>query len=81
MNDLTRIIAALVFVIIWYAMTLIGRALMEPYEKLKLVWCPEVRRLSFVEADAISEDGGASVSIRRCLLWPEDEDCKERCLK
>ena len=33
---------------------------MKPYEKLKLVWCPEVRRLSFVETDAISEGGGAS---------------------
>ena len=46
MNDLTRIIAALVFVIIWYAMTLIGRALFKPYEKLKLVWCPEARNFS-----------------------------------
>jgi hypothetical protein len=78
MNDI-GIIAPLVFVLIWYALTLIGRALMKPYEKLKLVWCPEVRRLSFVETDAILEGGGASV--RRCLLWPEHEDCKERCVK
>ena len=48
MNDLTRIIAALVFVIIWYAMTLIGRALMKPYEKLKLVirW---IRTVSMIQ--------------------------------
>ena len=49
MNEMTRIIASLVFVSIWYAMTLIGRALFKPYEKLKLVWCPEARNFSFVE--------------------------------
>ena len=80
MNDI-GIIAPLVFVLIWYALTLIGRALMKPYEKLKLVWCPEVRRLSFIETDAISKSGGAPVSVKRCLLWPEHEDCKERCVK
>ena len=78
--DDVRIIAALVFVLIWYALTLIGRALMKPYEKLKLVWCPEIRCPSFVETDANSK-GGASVSVKRCLLWPEHEDCKERCVK
>jgi hypothetical protein len=79
MNDI-GIIAPLVFVLIWYALILIGRALMKPYEKLKLAWCPELRRLSFVETDAISK-AGASVAVKRCLLWPEHEDCKERCVK
>jgi hypothetical protein len=80
MNDI-GIIAPLVFVLIWYALTLIGRALMKPYEKLKLTWCPELRRLSFVEADAISKGSGASVSVKRCLLWPEHKSCKEGCLR
>ena len=55
MNDMTKIIATLVFASIWYAMTLIGRALFRPYEKLRLVWCPEVRRMSFVETVATSK--------------------------
>ena len=79
MDDL-RIIAVLVFVLIWYALTLIGRVLMKPYETLKLVWCPEMTAPSFVETDANSK-GGVSVSVKRCLLWPEHEDCKERCVK
>ena len=82
MYDMPRIVAAVVFVVLWYALTLIGRALFKPYEKLKLVWCPHVRSLSFVEAQAISAKGSApSVSVRHCLLWREHENCQERCVK
>jgi hypothetical protein len=81
MNDLTRIIAALVFVIIWYAMTLIGRALFKPYEKLKLVWCPEVRNFSFVETVAISKGEHSSAPVKCCLLWPEYKTCRQGCIK
>jgi len=79
MNDLTRIIVTLVFTSIWYAMTLIGRALFKPYEKLKLVWCPEVRSLSFVETAATSK--GKDAHVKRCLLWPEYRACGQRCVK
>jgi hypothetical protein len=78
---MTGIIATVVFVLIWYAMTLIGRWLFKPYEKLKLVWCPEVRSFSFVETDPIPKADSSSVSVKRCLLWPEHEDCKRRCVK
>lgn len=76
---MTGIIATVVFVAIWYAMTLIGRALLKPYEKLKLVWCPEVRSFSFVETEPKADS--SSVSVKRCLLWPEHEGCKRRCIK
>ena len=76
MND--RIIAALVFVIIWYALVLIGRALFKPYEKLKLVWCPHARQFSFIEAVSTS---GAGRLVRSCLLWPEYKSCNQRCIK
>jgi hypothetical protein len=76
MND--RIIAALAFVIIWYALVLIGRALFRPFEKLKLVWCPEARQFSFVEAVGKSEGGR---SVKSCLLWPEYKSCRQGCIK
>lgn len=76
MND--RIIAALVFVIIWYALVLIGRALFKPYEKLKLVWCPQARQFSFIEA--VSTSGGGRL-VKSCLLWPEYKSCNQRCIK
>ena len=73
-----RIIAALVFVIIWYALVLIGRTLFKPFEKLKLVWCPEARQFSFIEAFGKSEGGR---SVKSCLLWPEHKSCNQRCIK
>jgi hypothetical protein len=81
MNDLTKLVAILVFTSIWYAMTLIGRALFKPYEKLRLVWCPEVRSLSFVETAAASNDNDAVVPVKRCLLWPDHKACGQRCVK
>ena len=79
MND--RIIAALVFVIIWYALVLIGRALFKPFEKLKLVWCPEARNVSFIETVATSAASHSSPAVKRCLLWPEYKSCNQRCIK
>ena len=81
MNDLTKIIAPLVFTSIWYAMTLIGRALFKPYEKLKLVWCPEARNFSFVEMVATSKGVHASAPVKRCLFWPEHKACSQQCVK
>jgi len=83
MNDLTKLVAILVFTSIWYAMTLIGRALFKPYEKLRLVWCPEVRSLSFVETAAASNgnDAVVRVPVKRCLLWPDHKACGQRCVK
>ena len=81
MNEMTRIIASLVFVSIWYAMTLIGRALFKPYEKLKLVWCPEARNFSFVEMVPASKGSHASAPVKRCLLWPQYRACSQRCVK
>jgi hypothetical protein len=57
---------------------LIGRALFKPYEKMKLVWCPEARQFSFVEAVG-KPAGGRSVTA--CLLWPEYKSCGQRCIK
>jgi hypothetical protein len=81
MNEMTRIIASLVFVSIWYAMTLIGRVLFKPYEKLKLVWCPEARNFSFVEIVAKPKGVHASAPVKRCLFWPEYRACSQRCVK
>jgi hypothetical protein len=81
MNEMSRIIASLVFVSNWYAMTLIGRALFKPYEKLKLVWCPEARNFSFVEIVAIPKAVHASAPVKRCLLWPKYRACSQRCVK
>jgi hypothetical protein len=81
MNDMTKIIATLVFTSIWYAMTLIGRALFRPYEKLRLVWCPEVRSVSFVETAATSKGKDAATPVKRCLLWSNYKACSQRCIK
>jgi hypothetical protein len=81
MSDMTKIIVALVFVSIWYALTLIGRALFKPYERMKLVWCPEVRGFSCVQLGPVSGSAPEPVSVQRCLLWPEYKGCKERCVK
>jgi hypothetical protein len=81
MNDISRIISALVFVIIWYALTLIGRALFRPYEKLKMVWCPEARNVSFIETVATSAGSHSSPAVKRCLLWPENKTCRQSCIK
>jgi hypothetical protein len=81
MNDMTKIIAILVFASIWYAMTLIGRALFRPYEKLKMVWCPEARNVSFVETVAPSESSHSSPAVKSCLLWPEYKSCRQGCIK
>jgi len=81
MSDMTKIIATLVFASIWYAMTLIGRALFRPYEKLRLVWCPEARRMSFVETVATSKGKAAATPVKRCLLWPDHKTCGQRCVR
>ncbi len=81
MNDITMIIAALLFVLIWYGLTLIGRALFKPFEKMKLVWCPEVGSFSFVEPQPTSGIASAPLSVKHCLLWREYERCKKRCVK
>lgn len=80
-DDITMIIATFAFVLIWYALTLIGRALFKPFEKMKLVWCPEVRSFSFVETEPKLGSAHSPVSVRCCLLWPEYKHCNERCLK
>jgi len=81
MNELAKIVATLVFTSIWYAMTLIGRALFKPYEKLRLVWCPEVRCLSFVETVAMLKGKDKAAPVKRCLLWPDYKNCGQRCVK
>ncbi|MGB7946897.1 MAG: hypothetical protein WCH75_04360 [Candidatus Binatia bacterium] len=81
MNELAKIVVSLVFTSVWYAMTLIGRALLKPYEKLRLVWCPEVRRVSFVETVATPKGKGATTPVKRCLLWPDYKNCGQRCVK
>jgi hypothetical protein len=80
MNE-AKMIAMVVFTSIWYAMTLIGRALFKPYEKMRLVWCPEVRCMSFVETVATPKGKGATTPVKRCLLWPEYGTCGRRCVK
>jgi hypothetical protein len=81
MNELAKIVAALVFTSIWYAMTLIGRALFKPYEKLRLVWCPEVKCLSFIETVAPLKGKNPATPVKRCLLWPDYKNCEQRCVK
>ena len=81
MNELAKIVTSLVFTSIWYAMTLIGRALFKPYEKLRLVWCPEVRCTSFIETVAAPKGKDLATRVKHCLLWPEYQNCGQRCVK
>ena len=78
MTEMNEIITAVVFVIIWYGLILIGRALFRSYEKMKLVWCPEVRSFSLIETGTVSK---AVSVVKHCLLWPEYKSCKQRCVK
>jgi hypothetical protein len=77
MNDIGNMITIILFVSLWYSLFVVGRALLKPYEKLKLIWCPELHSFSFIETQA---NAGGSTAVKQCLLWPEHERCKQRCL-
>jgi hypothetical protein len=80
MNDITVMVAAIVFVLAWYGLALAGRAVFKAYEEMRLVWCPETRNFSFIETE-----GGTKTSprfaVKRCALWPRYNRCKQRCIK
>jgi hypothetical protein len=80
MNDITVMAAAIVFVLAWYALALAGRAVFQAYEQMRLVWCPEARRFSFVEAEE-STKTGSRFAVKRCALWPRYGRCKQGCVK
>jgi hypothetical protein len=80
MNDTAFAVAAILFLLSWYGVILVGRKLLRAYEKLQLVWCAEVGSFSFTETSP-SLKGDVSVAVKRCLLWPEFKDCDQRCVK
>jgi hypothetical protein len=80
MYDVFVMIAVIIFVLAWYGLTLAGRAVLKPYEKMKVVWCPVVGSFSYVETEECA-NGTPRLSVQRCLLWPEYRGCKNQCVR
>lgn len=60
MYDVFVMVAVIIFVLAWYGLTLAGRAVLKPYEKMKVVWCPAVGSFSYIETEECV-NGAASV--------------------
>jgi hypothetical protein len=80
MNDIAFTVAAILFLLSWYGVILVGRRLLQAYEKLQLAWCPEIHSFSFIETNKPLK-GDVSVLVNQCLLWPEFKGCNQRCVK
>ena len=68
----SAIIAAIaIFIVLWLA----------PARNKRLMRCPETGAIAFVDTGAARGEGAArEVTVRRCDLWPEREDCARGCL-
>jgi hypothetical protein len=44
-------------------------------------WCGKMMHLSVVDAGVTILETGQTKSLTRCVLWPELQDCNQRCIK
>jgi hypothetical protein len=78
MNELTITIGALMFIFGWYGLSKLVGWLARRWEHSRIVWCAPMKTFSIV--DVSTRKGGANGEVRRCLLWPEQHDCAQRCI-
>ena len=81
MNELTLTIGALLFIFGWYGLSKIVGRWSRRLEKLRVVWCGQLKTFSLVETKPAPDDTGNNPEVRRCLLWPEYHDCDQRCIR
>jgi hypothetical protein len=46
-------------------------------EESWLVWCETHRSLTWVDTETTAQ----AQTVTRCLLWPQDHDCDQRCIR
>jgi hypothetical protein len=80
MNEMFVTMAAILFLFGWYGLIMIVAYFLAPTQKLRFVWCRETGSFSLVETLAAPGARGAPF-ITHCLLWPEFESCKRRCVR
>jgi hypothetical protein len=80
MSDLLSTIIVILLVLGLVGAVLLVEILLGPYRRLKMVWCPGIDGVSFVETEPTSIPGATSPSVKNCLLWPRLHGCEQRCL-
>jgi len=80
MNELPSTMATTLFLLGWYSVILILRHALASFERIRLVWCPDMFTFSWVEMARIS-DLRAVPEVRTCSLWPEQQGCGQHCVR
>ena len=80
-TDLVFTIIVILLVLGLFSAVLLVGILLGPYRRLKMVWCPGIDGVSFVETEPTSIPSATSPSVKNCLLWPERHGCEQRCVK
>ncbi len=81
MSDLVFTIIVILLVLGLFSAVLLVGILLGPYRRLKMVWCPGIDGVSFVETEPTSIPSATSPSVKNCLLWPKLHGCEQRCVK
>ena len=81
MSDLLSTIILILLVLGLVSAVFLVEILLGPYRRLKMVWCPRIDGVSFVETEPTSIPSATSPSVKNCLLWPKLHGCEQRCVK
>jgi hypothetical protein len=85
MLDDIAYLKALLILLAWFALVVLAFIKLKGYRKRRLVRCPELGIVTFVEAAKLQTGteaavDGPSLSIAHCQLWPDRKDCGMGCL-
>lgn len=81
MSDLLSTIIVILLVLGVLGAVLLVEILLGPYRRLKMVWCPGIDGVSFVETEPTSTPSATLPAVKNCLLWPALHGCDQRCVK
>jgi len=79
MNELSFTLGTVLFLMGWLGVIFIVRGALASLENFRLVWCPEMFTFSWVETAV--RNLRADPELRTCSLWPEQQGCKQRCVR
>jgi hypothetical protein len=57
------------------------KRLLSPREESWFLWCAAKRSLTLVDTETIAQATGPDRTVTHCLLWSEDHECDQRCMR
>lgn len=81
MDGPTIIIGTILFVFGWYGLSKVVGRLTRGMQQCRVVWCSRGKTFSLVETEPTRAAEETDPVVRRCLLWPEFDNCSQSCIR